>query len=97
MDLTVGEAMKIYVKPARGKAIPVKVDSNDSIGDIKQKIDEKEGIPTKKEELLFDGQVLDNDKCLADYGIPNGSTLDLATAPGSSMKIFAKTTKRKTC
>ena len=63
--------------------------SNDSIVDVKKKLEDKQGIPLKKQDLIYDGQPLEDEKCLDDYGIPDTATLDLK----SSLRIFAQPEK----
>ena len=46
------------------------VNPNDTVGDIKDKIEDLEGIPAKEQRLLFDGEPLtDNDKPILDCDI----------------------------
>jgi ubiquilin len=42
-------------------------------------------IPTERQRLIYKGSILENDRCLSDYGIVNGSTLFLvkSAAPSS--------------
>ena len=87
LDLSVGIPLNLNVKPPKGKTIPIKADSNDTVGDVKKKIEDKAGIPSKQQRLALGGDPLEgDDKCLSDFDIPNGSTLDLTI--GMPMKIF---------
>lgn len=67
--------MQIFAKSVTGKTITLEVEPCETVDSVKDKIFDKESIPSDAQRLVFEGRQLHDDLTLADCNIMKESTL----------------------
>ncbi|XP_064201954.1 NEDD8 ubiquitin like modifier, like isoform X1 [Anguilla rostrata] len=63
-----------------GKEIEIDIEPTDKVERIKERVEEKEGIPPQQQRLIYSGKQMNDEKTAADYKIQGGSVLHLVLA-----------------
>ncbi|VDQ08261.1 unnamed protein product [Trichobilharzia regenti] len=69
------------VKTLTGKEIEIDIEQTDKVERIKERIEEKEGIPPQQQRLIFSGKQMNDEKLVQEYKIQGGSVIHLYFYP----------------
>jgi ubiquitin-small subunit ribosomal protein S27Ae len=69
--------MQIFVKTLTGKTITLDVEPSESVENVCQMIQVKEGLPSDELRLIFSGKQLEEGRLISEYSIQKESTIDL--------------------
>lgn len=71
---------QIKVKTLTGKVIRIDIEETDTVRRMKERVEEKEGIPPQQQRLIFNGKAMNDESTAAELGIDAGVTLHLVLA-----------------
>ncbi|EXJ56499.1 ubiquitin-like protein 1 [Cladophialophora yegresii CBS 114405] len=72
--------MLIKVRTLTGKEIELDIEPDYKVSRIKERVEEKEGIPPVQQRLIYGGKQMADEKTAEDYGLEGGNTLHLVLA-----------------
>ncbi len=75
--LDLADANPIYITTPMGRTITMDVDPHNPILQLKEALQDLEGIPAAQQKIFFAGKPLMNGRSLLDYRVPKGATLDM--------------------
>ncbi|KAF5823445.1 putative Ubiquitin-like domain-containing protein [Helianthus annuus] len=90
------ESLQVFIKMLTGEIFTHTVNSLDTVGSVKAKIQDKVHIRHHEQELIFNEMVLCDIVTLASYNINNESTLTVMRVSPGFMRLFIKTLTGKT-
>ncbi|OQE19756.1 hypothetical protein PENFLA_c018G09614 [Penicillium flavigenum] len=74
------ELEKVTVRTLTGKEIELDIEPDYKVSRIKERVEEKEGIPPVQQRLIFGGKQMADDKTASEYNLEGGATLHLVLA-----------------
>jgi hypothetical protein len=69
--------MQIFVRTLSGCSITIDIESSDVIERVKDKIQDKVGVPQDAQRLVWAARILEDGRTLGDYSIPHEATIHL--------------------
>ncbi|WVQ85435.1 hypothetical protein IAT38_007600 [Cryptococcus sp. DSM 104549] len=72
--------MIVKVKTLTGKEVEIDVQPDMTIGKVKERVEEKAGIPPIQQRLIFSGKAMNDEKTIEDYKIQAAGVIHLVLA-----------------
>ena len=70
-------SMPIFISTLTGRVVTVKTACYETIEDVKERVEQAEGIPIDQQRLVYMGKQLDDERTLSDYNIGKNAELHL--------------------
>ena len=83
--------MRVYLRKQNGAKVTLEVEPNDSVDNFQSKIAASEGIPARRQTLVFDGRLVRAGQQLSDYNVQAESTFGLGMNGFVGQSQFYKT------
>ncbi len=83
--------MQVFVKSFTGQSLLFSVEAQQSVGTLKNSLQQELGCPSEDLRLIFEGKNLKNDSTLEEFGVKEDSTIEAML----SLKGGKKKKKRK--
>ena len=80
--------MQIFVETLSGKTTALEVNGSNTVEAIKSKVYDKEETSPDLQQLMYNGQLLEDKHTLSHYGLNNGSTVLLVSKPKGKQCIL---------
>lgn len=69
--------MRITVVTLAGRELPIEVDNGSTVRQIKEKVEEREGIPPEQQRLVFSGKHIEDHELISTSGLGEGARVNL--------------------
>lgn len=82
--------MQIFVKTLSNDTVTVEVQLHDTILNVKAKVKDKNGMSIDEQNLLYNGDILQNHRLVSEYNIKKEATLCLVKNLQNGTRVFIK-------